>query len=153
MPWADTGLGSLSGFGQQGFLLLVLYIYPVYKILKGDEYNKIIGVILGTIVSIFSILFAFGNTIDLFWENVNVTGAGLYVFICASIGFTAGNVLYDGTIKKEELSKDFDEVKSYVRKASSKIGSEINKVKENKSSGDIKEENSTFNEDDDSNIY
>mgnify|MGYP007000269980 CR=1 len=33
LPWADMGLLSVNGFAQQGYLLLIFFIYPLYKLL------------------------------------------------------------------------------------------------------------------------
>ncbi len=43
MNWVDAGILRVSGFQQQGYLLLIFYIYPVYKLLKGTKLNKVLG--------------------------------------------------------------------------------------------------------------
>lgn len=136
MPWVDAGILTVSGFQQQGFLLLLLFVYPVYKIIKGEDYNKIIGMISGILAIIILILFYKTKDVDFFGESTNVTGSGMYVFILSSVIFTIGNALTQNNVNKKELTKDFDEVKDYVKKASNKISSEISKsnsdTKENK---------------------
>lgn len=130
MPWVDMGFAKTSGFQQQGFIFLIFFIYPVYKILKGEKYNKIIGITLGILSIVLSIMYNKSKTVDFFGETANFSGTGMYIFIFAAIGFTIGNALVKGTIKKEELNQDIDEVKSYVKKAGDKIGEEVSKLKE-----------------------
>lgn len=108
MTWADAGIIRVSGFQQDGYLLLVFYIYPVYRLLKGAEVNKIGGTVSGILAIIFSIAFRNSKNVDFFGETVNAAGTGLYVFIVASILLTIGLIRYEviETIDKESLEKE-----------------------------------------------
>lgn len=146
LPWADIGFGSVSGFGQQGFLFLVFFIYPVYKILIGSHYNKVVGVILGTICTVIMVFFAMGNSIEFWGEYENISGSGVYIFIVSSIGFTIGNVLLINPNRAEGIDRDISDIKAYVKNAGEKIGTEVNKFKdsdkEKEKENTIEEQNS-----------
>ena len=43
LPWADMGLISVNGFAQQGYLLLVFFIYPLYQVLKSNPIKPLYG--------------------------------------------------------------------------------------------------------------
>lgn len=94
MSWVDAGIVRASGFQQQGYLFLVLYIYPVYKLLKGTKLNKLIGLICSTLSVIGSIAFLSSKSVDLMGTTVNAAGTGLYLFIIASIMLTVGIIQY-----------------------------------------------------------
>ncbi len=53
MTWVDIGFARASGFQQDGYIFLVFFIYPVYKLLREKPMNKVIGLLS----SIFSIGF------------------------------------------------------------------------------------------------
>lgn len=102
MNWVDAGILRISGFQQQGYLLLVFYIYPVYKLLKGTKLNKVLGLICSVLAVISSIAFLSSKSVDFFGTNVNAGGAGLYLFIIASILLTIGTVKYK-VVTEEEM--------------------------------------------------
>lgn len=95
MSWVDLGIASMSGFQQDGYLFLILYIYPLYKLLKSARLNKIIGAICGVLAVVLSIAFLSSKSVDFFGSTVNAAGTGLYIFIIASIMLTAGIIKYD----------------------------------------------------------
>ena len=95
MSWVDLGIASVSGFQQDGYLFLILYIYPVYKLLKGTRLNKVIGVICSALAVILGIVFLSSKSVDFFGSTVNAAGTGLYLFIVASIVLTIGIIKYD----------------------------------------------------------
>ncbi len=97
MNWVDAGIVRLSGFQQQGYLFLILYIYPVYKLLKGDELGKVSGLLCGILAIISGIAYLGSKSIDFFGTTVNAGGTGIYIFIIASVILTIGVVKYKVT--------------------------------------------------------
>ncbi len=95
MKWVDIGIMSFSGFQQQGYLILILYIYPVYKLLKGESMSKGIGLGCGITAIIIGIVFLFSKTVDMFGESINFATTGLYINIVASILLTVGIAKYE----------------------------------------------------------
>lgn len=94
MSWVDAGIVRVSGFQQQGYLFLILYIYPAYKLLKGAQLNKLIGLICSILAVVSSIAFLSSKSVDFFGSTVNAGGVGLYLFIVASIMLTVGIIKY-----------------------------------------------------------
>ena len=95
MSWVDLGIISASGFQQDGYLFLLLYIYPVYKLLKDRPMKKIIGMISSILAVVSGIAFMFSKSVDFFGTTVNGAGPGLYLFVIASILLTVGVIKYD----------------------------------------------------------
>ncbi|GAA0327295.1 hypothetical protein GCM10008967_17250 [Bacillus carboniphilus] len=91
LPWVDLGLfGTASGFQQEGYLLLIPFIYPVYRVLKGLSLNRVIGLICGVIAIIGSILFLSSKSVDFMGETINGAGSGLYLCVAAAVLLTVG---------------------------------------------------------------
>lgn len=101
MNWVDAGIIRVSGFQQQGYLFLLLYIYPVYKLLKGSKMNKLIGLICSILAAVGSIAFLTSKSVDLFGSTVNAAGAGLYLFIIASVLLIIGVAQYKVAVLEE----------------------------------------------------
>ncbi|MGB0574207.1 MAG: hypothetical protein ACPGKT_04375 [Hyphomicrobiales bacterium] len=90
LPWADMGLVTINGFGQQGYILLIFYVYPIYKLLNSKPIKSIYGLLSSLLAIITSISFAFSKTVEVFNTSMNVSGSGLVLFILASIALTIG---------------------------------------------------------------
>ena len=94
MPWADLGIFSVSGFQQDGYLFLVLFIYPFYRVMKNQSINKIIGLISSGLAFIISLMFLFSKSVDMFGSTINAGGIGLYLFVITTIGLIVGVIKY-----------------------------------------------------------
>ena len=81
LPWADMGLVTINGFGQQGYILLIFYVYPIYKLLNSKPIKSIYGLLSSLLAIITSISFAFSKTVEVFNTSMNVSGSGLVLFI------------------------------------------------------------------------
>ena len=90
LPWADMGLISVNGFAQQGYLLLIFFIYPIYKLLKSTPIKPLYGFISSGLAVISSISFALSKTVEVFDTTVNLSGSGLVLFIICSIVLVIG---------------------------------------------------------------
>ena len=90
LPWADMGLISVNGFAQQGYLLLIFFIYPFYKLLKSTAIKPLYGFISSGLAVISSISFALSKTVEVFDTTVNLSGSGLVLFIICSIALFVG---------------------------------------------------------------
>ena len=95
MKWVDVGLASASGFQQQGYLMLVLYIYPMVQLFKIKPINKAIGIVSGILAIIAGVAFLISKNVDFMGESVNVASTGLYVFVLSAVLLTAGIVKYE----------------------------------------------------------
>ena len=90
LPWADMGLISVNGFAQQGYLLLIFFIYPLFKLLKSPPIKPLYGFISSGLAVISSISFALSKTVEVFDTTVNLSGSGLVLFIICSIALVVG---------------------------------------------------------------
>ncbi|MDC3084566.1 hypothetical protein OA439_01650 [Gammaproteobacteria bacterium] len=90
LPWADMGLLSVNGFAQQGYLLLIFFIYPLYKLLKSTPIKPLYGFLSSGLAVISSISFALSKTVEVFDTTVNLSGSGLVLFIICSIVLVIG---------------------------------------------------------------
>ncbi|WP_289137818.1 hypothetical protein [uncultured Brevibacillus sp.] len=98
--WIDAGIVALSGFQQQGYLLLILFIYPFMQVIKLKPVNKVIGLVC-SILSIISILiFIMSKTVEIFGTTINVASTGMYLYLVASILLLIGVIRHS---KKEEI--------------------------------------------------
>jgi cytochrome b subunit of formate dehydrogenase len=94
MSWVDIGIIRVSGFQQQGYVLLILFIYPIYKLLKGTKINKVLGLICSIIAVICGFAFLRSKSVEFLGSMINAGGAGIYLFIIASIMLTVGIIQY-----------------------------------------------------------
>lgn len=90
LPWANIGFISVNGFAQQGYLLLIFFIYPLYKLLKSNPIKPLYGFISSGLAVISSISFALSKTVEVFDTTVNLSGSGLVLFIICSIALFVG---------------------------------------------------------------
>ncbi len=97
LPWAQHDLGGANeinrnGLEQQGYILLVLFVYPVLKALKSKTFNKKIALTSSIASVIFSVLFTFSQSVDYIFLNtsVNVSAYGLHLYVFASCLLTYG---------------------------------------------------------------
>ena len=90
LPWADMGLLSVNGFAQQGYLLLIFFIFPLYKLLKSTPIKPLYGFLSSGLAVISSISFALSKTVEVFDTTVNLSGSGLVLFIICSIVLVIG---------------------------------------------------------------
>lgn len=93
LPWYSTGDTGYSGFKQDGYIFLIFYIYPIYKIIRRENYNPRRYIFLGVAVAIVSYLF------NIYRMERNVgeftfPEIGILLFIINSIAFSVGNYLY-----------------------------------------------------------
>jgi hypothetical protein len=90
MPWANLFGLSQNGFEQQGYIVLIAFLYPVIAILMGKHIYKIIGIISGGIGIIIMIFYISSKQADIFGTSINATGTGAYLSIIATILLAIG---------------------------------------------------------------
>ena len=88
-PWISLGPMDINGFQRGHFLILVLWIYPAYCLLKNQDINKN----QGYFISVLSVMWAsysmfFSEAADHPW--INTKGIGAIIFTVASITLAAG---------------------------------------------------------------
>lgn len=105
MSWVDVGFMSRNGFQQYGFIFMILFIYPTYKVIKDEKMSFKIAIPSALIAIILGIAQFVSNSVDVFGEVINVSSTGLYIYIIASIGFTIGIFMLKKEIGKVNLGE------------------------------------------------
>ncbi len=90
MPWVDAGFLSASGFQQEGYLILILFAYPIYTALAEKPINLIGGLISSVLAVVVVVMFMFSKSVDFFGSSTNLSGTGMYLAIIASIILVIG---------------------------------------------------------------
>nr|WP_106780294.1 hypothetical protein [Lysinibacillus timonensis] len=88
--WVDAGFFSVNGFQQQGWIFLVLFIYPAMCAFKGKQINKIGGFVLSLIGIIGMIAYIMSKTADVFGESINLASTGMYVMLISFVVLAVG---------------------------------------------------------------
>jgi len=101
LTWVDIGFASQNGLSQGTFLLLGFYIYPVMRLLKNEDMNKLWGRICSIGSVITAIIYISSKTIEVFGSTVNAASTGAYLFLFASIALIVGTEKYT-TINSNE---------------------------------------------------
>lgn len=93
LPWVDVSFYSENGFQQQGFLVLVVYIYPVLKILTAKAQNKVSNIICMVVGLAFMLYFVSSKSISVFGSSYSAASIGMYVMIVGLIVSLVGAIL------------------------------------------------------------
>tara|TARA_B110000014_G_C20124200_1_gene597479 strand:+ start:69 stop:464 length:396 start_codon:yes stop_codon:yes gene_type:complete len=101
LTWVDIGFASQNGLSQGTFLLLGFYIYPVMRLLKNEDMNKLWGRVCSIGSVITAIIYISSKTIEVFGSTVNAASTGAYLFLFASIALIVGIEKYT-TINSNE---------------------------------------------------
>lgn len=99
-PWVDAGIISANGFQQQGYLLILAFIYPIFSIVLRRQL-KFIRSLISLFIGV-AIMFAFieSKSTNLFGTDVNMAASGMYIMICAFIISIIGIIFEKNSIKK-----------------------------------------------------
>lgn len=89
MPWVEFIL-SVNGFQQEGYLVLILFAYPLYTALAGKPINAIAGYLCGLAALVGMILFLNSKSGDVFGQSFNAAASGMYVAIAACVVLLIG---------------------------------------------------------------
>lgn len=92
--WVDIGFVSQTGFGQDTFWFILLFIYPVVKVLQEKPVNKVAGYICAAVGVLFGIMYISWKSVDLFGTTINAASTGVYVFIVACVLLAFGTYKY-----------------------------------------------------------
>ncbi|MFD2370595.1 hypothetical protein ACFSO0_11695 [Brevibacillus sp. GCM10020057] len=91
--WIDAGIVAVNGFQQQGYLFLLLFLYPFAQAIQNKRINKTIGLICSVLSIVGIIGFMMSKTIEIFGKSINVASTGMYIFLIAGI------LLFWGVVK------------------------------------------------------
>ncbi len=91
LKWAEVNFifsASVNGFQQQGWLFLLIFIYPLYCAFKAKKVNTIGGYVLSGLGFVGMILYIMSLTEPLTGQNLASTGA--YVMLISFIVLAVG---------------------------------------------------------------
>lgn len=106
LDWVDVGFISQNGMQQQGYIMLLFFIYPVFLVMKNKKGIRILNILSGVLVVVFMFLFMEDKKADFYGEVLNANAAGIYLFFICTIGLTVGAFLW----KKREDEVVVEEV-------------------------------------------
>jgi len=93
MPWIDLFFIKMNGFQRQGYLVLALFIYPLYTVFRGKPMNIIFGLTASILTVALLIYYLATVPSDLMGQSIHPTGSGLYTALAASIIFVIGSFI------------------------------------------------------------
>lgn len=91
--WVDAGIVRGSGFQQQGYLFLILMLYPFITTLMDKKRQKIVNLILAIINLIGIIFYMSTKIVTLFGETLCFASTGAYVMVIAMIIILIGAIM------------------------------------------------------------
>jgi hypothetical protein len=94
LPWISMGIISSNGWGQQGYLFFLIFVYPVIGVFNVKGLNRIVGIICGALALIVTIWYIADKHYDIMGVTGNASGSGLYLFAASTIGLIVGAVKY-----------------------------------------------------------
>lgn len=99
--WVDAGIVRGSGFQQQGYLFLILMLYPFITTLMDKKRQKIVNLILAIINLIGIIFYMSTKIVTLFGETLCFASTGAYVMVIAMIIILIGAIMNMKKIRQE----------------------------------------------------
>lgn len=128
LPWVDFKLLKYNGFHEKGFIPLICFIYPTFKILRAEKYDSRIGITLGALAIIITVILKSKYQIEEYGMLYDASALGIYIFLIASIVFTFGNYLLSKENGEEIISSRF--LKDSDKKIDKKEKEEIKSKRE-----------------------
>lgn len=95
MTWADIGIARVNGFQAHGYLFLILYIYPLIKVLKNSEMKKLLGIISSVLAVVVSLGYILSNTVEIMESTGNISSTGAYLFLVTAVALVFGVIKYE----------------------------------------------------------
>jgi len=112
LPWVDIGIASQNGISQGTILLGILYIYPVFKLLKSQVIERKWGILCGTLSILLTLTYILSKSGEIFGKQVNVAGSGAYLFFATSIALIVGVIKYKKIKEKKVEDGESDSVEN-----------------------------------------
>lgn len=93
LPWADVAFNSsANGFAHRGYLVLLLFAYPLYTaILK--KHPRFFGLVCSVSAVVFLVYYLMEVSQSFMGTKVSEPGVGLYLAILSSCMLAVGTVL------------------------------------------------------------
>lgn len=105
MTWVDMDGVRSTGLEEKGYLFLIFYIYPMYKLLKNEPMHKIWGKLSSILAIVFVASFLGSVSLDELGNTIDAGGTGLYLFLSSSILLNVGTIRYKVVEEKTTKGK------------------------------------------------
>ncbi|TQS72071.1 hypothetical protein DX933_13865 [Ornithinibacillus gellani] len=92
LPWTKILNVRMSGFAQEGFYVLILYLYPVYTVLAKRKVQAFAGMLCAIIALVFLIYFLFYMSGNFMGTTFSTASLGLYLAIISALLLLIGVV-------------------------------------------------------------
>lgn len=93
MPWVDLGIIRADGFQQQGYIVILFWLYPCIQAIRQKKAMKILSIILSVVSIIFMFYALNEKSTSIFGSSVNLAASGMYVMIASLIAILVGSVI------------------------------------------------------------
>jgi hypothetical protein len=115
MKWVDIGFVSQTGLTQETFLLLGLWIYPVFMLFKNKPISRAWGLTCSIASAAFTGFYISSKSLELFGNTINVASTGAWLFLLASIALVVGVIAYCPTKSIENKTSDVTSFREDVK--------------------------------------
>jgi len=95
MKWVDVGFLSENGFGQGTVLYILLFIYPLVKVMQERPLGKKMSYLCAVIGIILGIIYISSKSVDFFGTTINAASTGPYVFMVSCLLLAFGTYKYN----------------------------------------------------------
>ncbi|WP_099159301.1 hypothetical protein [Virgibacillus ndiopensis] len=93
-PWSHVlAFMSMNGFQHDGYIVLIVFAYPLYTVLSGKTMARFFGLGCSIIAVIFLLYYMFNLSEDYLGTSISTAGSGLYIAILSAIILLIGTIL------------------------------------------------------------
>ena len=104
LNWIELGFLSASGFSQDAWLLLALWIYPALVLGKNGAMNPLGGYACSIGSGILTLLYISDKSVEFMGQTQSAAATGSYLFLAASIALVLGVHKYaPATVAKDPV--------------------------------------------------
>lgn len=95
LGWVGNGIGSANGWQQGTWLFMIIYLYPLERLIRRQEVDQLAGVACGTIGVLFAGAFILTKTCSICGQTFFTAEAGPFVFLATSLLLSLGILKYE----------------------------------------------------------
>lgn len=81
--WVDAGYVSQNGFSQGAVFFILLFLYPLWIVLREKRMNKVVGNLMAIVAIILTMIYVMSKTVNVLGSTFNAASSGPYLFMAA----------------------------------------------------------------------
>lgn len=93
LPWVDIGFVKADGFQQQGYIMILFWLYPCVQAVMQKKPIKMLSIILDAVAILFMFYMLHEKSTSIFGASISVAASGMYLMIIALIVIMVGIIL------------------------------------------------------------